>query len=338
MSGVNQWTRNNIPSWIAWTDPEVFLLSFRWGMILSLSFTFFGGPFIIKAMNWNDFCNFWIQLGKDIQNWFVQSDTTGLNPISRIIIALCVLILGRFLVKLFIRILRKIFGINNKLAVDVSVKTFSLSITNVILNLGLAVLVLVILDVDLTSLSSILSAGTVAIGLSLQDLISAFASGVVLLKSRYFKTGDYIQVVHAFGTCEGTVSSVGLIATTMETYDNQHVVIPNNKLLQGVITNYTLNPTRRAVMTIQVHVDTDIAQARTLILDAISKDDRVLVDPKPSVVVDTIDEYSIFLSIRCYAKNRDYWDVYFGVREAVLLTMKQNGIRFPEKRLKMAEK
>ncbi len=304
----------------------------------SVRFTFESGVGIIKAMNWNDFCNFWVKLGQDIQNWFVKSDTSGLNPISRLIIAICVLILGRFIVKLFIRILRKIFGINNKLAVDVSVKTFSLSVTNVLLNLGLAVLVLIILKVDLTSLSSIISAGTVAIGLSLQDLISAFASGVVLLKSGYFKTGDYIQVVHAFGTCEGTVSSVGLIATTMETYDNQHVVIPNNKLLQGVITNYTLNPTRRVVMTIAVHVDTDVQKARELILATIAKDGRALQDPTPSVVVDTIDEYSIILSIRCYAKNRDFWDLYFSVREAVLLTMKQNGIRFPEKRIKLDDK
>ncbi len=303
-----------------------------------MRFTFESGVGIIKAMNWNDFCNFWVKLGQDIQNWFVKSDTSGLNPISRLIIAICVLILGRFIVKLFIRILRKIFGINNKLAVDVSVKTFSLSVTNVLLNLGLAVLVLIILKVDLTSLSSILSAGTVAIGLSLQDLISAFASGVVLLKSGYFKTGDYIQVVHAFGTCEGTVSSVGLIATTMETYDNQHVVIPNNKLLQGVITNYTLNPTRRVVMTIAVRVDTDVQKARELILATIAKDKRALQDPTPSVVVDTIGEYSIILSIRCYAKNRDYWDLYFSVREAVLLTMKQNGIRFPEKTIKLDDK
>ena len=133
-------------------------------------------------MTWKDFCDFWVKLGTDIQNWFTGKDSAGLNPFSRLIIAICILILGRLVIKLLMNILRKAFGISNKLAVDVSVKTFSLSVTNVILNLGLASAVLLILKVDLTSVSSIISAGTVAIGLSLQDLISAFAAGVVLLK------------------------------------------------------------------------------------------------------------------------------------------------------------
>ena len=274
-----------------------------------------------------------ISLGENISNWFMASDESGLNPLTRTIIAICILIVGRILIKLLVKLLRRLFGVKSKVGVDVSVKTFTLSVVNVILNLSLAIGVLLILKVDLTSLSSILSAGTVAIGLSLQDLISAFASGIVILRSKHFKTGDYIQVVHSDGTCEGTVSSVGLIATTMETFDNQHIIIPNNKLLQGVITNYSTNPTRRLAINIGVDYDTDIQKCKDVIKEVISKDKRILSEPAPSVVVSDLGDYSITVATRCYIRLAEYWDVYFGLRENILLAFRANDIKIPFQRI-----
>ena len=260
-------------------------------------------------------------------------DEDGLSPLTRMVIAICALIVGRILIKLLMKLLRKIFGVSNKIGVDVSVKTFSLSVANVILNIILAIVVLALLKVDFTAVSSVLSAGTVAIGLSLQDLISAFASGVVLLKTKHFKTGDYIYIQHSDGSCEGTVSSVGLIATTMETFDNQHIIIPNNKLVQGTITNYSTNPTRRLVFNVSVDYDTDVALCKRVIQEVIEKDARILKDPKPSIVVSDLGEYSITFSIRGYIKLRDYWDVYFAIREQILLAFRERGIRIPFKRV-----
>ncbi len=284
-------------------------------------------------MNWNDFCNFWVKLGSEIQNWFVGQDSSGLNPFSRLIIAICLLIVGRIIIKLLMTVLKKAFGITSKLSVDISVKTFSLSVMNVLLNIGLAIIVLLVLKVDLTSVSSILSAGTVAIGLSLQDLISAFASGVVLLKTKHFRTGDYISIEHSVGVCEGTVSSIGLIATTLETYDNQHIVVPNNKVLQGVITNYTFNPTRRCVVKVKVHVSTDVAKAREIITGLLKKDERILANPSYSIVLSDIDEFSITIATRFFVKNKDYWDALFYQQEQIMLALRDNGIRFPDRKI-----
>lgn len=282
---------------------------------------------------WNNFCDFWVRLWNKITTWFSTSDTDGLTPINRLIIAICLIVVGRILIKLFMKLMKKIFGVNKKLGVDVSVKTFSLSVINVILNLALAIFVLLILKVDFTSVSSILSAGTVAIGLSLQDLISAFASGVVLLKSKRFKTGDYIEVVHSDGKCEGIVSSVGLITTTVDTYDNQKVIIPNNKLQQGVITNYSTNPTRRCVIPIKVDIDSDLEKCKMWMMVCAQKDERILADPLPSVVISEVDEKSITVTIRVFTKLKDYWDVYFALRENILLTFRDKGIRLPYQRV-----
>ena len=284
-------------------------------------------------MNWERLKNWIIGIGQSISGWFMGIDEDGLSPLTRMVIAICVLIVGRILIKLLMKLLRKIFGVSNKIGVDVSVKTFSLSVVNVILNIILAIVVLALLKVDFTAVSSVLSAGTVAIGLSLQDLISAFASGVVLLKTNHFKTGDYIHIQHSDGSCEGTVSSVGLIATTMETFDNQHIIIPNNKLVQGTITNYATNPTRRLVFNVSVDYDTDVALCKQVIQEVIGKDARILKDPKPSIVVSDLGEYSITFSIRGYIKLRDYWDVYFAIREQILLAFRERGIRIPFKRV-----
>ena len=284
-------------------------------------------------MNWESFKNWIIGIGQSISGWFMGIDEDGLSPLTRMVIAICVLIVGRILIKLLMKLLRKIFGVSNKIGVDVSVKTFSLSVVNVILNIILAIVVLALLKVDFTAVSSVLSAGTVAIGLSLQDLISAFASGVVLLKTKHFKTGDYIHIQHSDGSCEGTVSSVVLIATTMETFGKQHIIIPNNKLVQGTITNYSTNPTRRLVFNVSVDYDTDVALCKQVIQEVIEKDARILKDPKPSIVVSDLGEYSITFSIRGYIKLRDYWDVYFAIREQILLAFRERGIRIPFKRV-----
>lgn len=280
-------------------------------------------------MNWESFKSWWANLFKEIGEWFTLKDSDGLNPLSRLIIAICLLIIGRFLIKFLMRFLRKVSGVKTKVEVDISVKTFTLSLVNVCLNLALAIFVLLVLKVDFSSLSSILSAGTVAIGLSLQDLISAFASGIVLLRSKHFKSGDYIQVNHSDGSCEGIVSSVGLIATTLETANNQHVVIPNNKMVQGVITNYSTNPTRRIIFEIAVDYHTDLAKCKALIFQVIENTPNVLKEPKPNIFVSDISYNCYKLSIRCYSRTGDYWDSIFSIKEGILLSFQANGIKIP---------
>ena len=202
---------------------------------------------------------------------------------------------------------------------------------NVTLNLILAFIVLRILKIDVSSLAQILSAGTVAIGLSLQNIISACASGIILLKSKHFRTGDYIQV-QGDATAEGTVTSVGVMATTLDTVNGQHVVIPNDQLRKGVITNYSRNPVRRRVVDIGVDYETDTEKCKQVLLDILAKDERVLKDPKPSVYLTDLAEYYINFSVRAYIENKDYWDVYLQFREKVLLAFREQNILIPFRR------
>lgn len=284
-------------------------------------------------MSWSKFVQWWNDITQRIGSWFMTEDSAGVNPLTRIIIAVVLIIVGRLLVKLFMNLLRRIFGVKSKLTLDVSVKTFTLSLLSVLLNLGLAIAVLWVLKVSLSSFATVLSAVTVAVGLSLQDLISSFAAGIVILKTKHFKTGDYITIVHAMGTCEGTVSSVGLVTTTLVTVDNQKVIVPNNKISQGVITNFTDVSTRRLVLDIGVDYNSDIEKIRKVILDVLYNDSRVLKEPKPYVVVTSLQEFSINVSTRCFVRSENYWDCRFEFMEKILVAFRQNNILIPFKRV-----
>lgn len=287
---------------------------------------------------WESFIKWWQDLGSSIHDWLlVPNENTNMNFLTRFLLALIVLILGSYIIKLIMRIARRLSGVKTQIGVDVSVKTFSLAVLKLFFNVFLAIVFLLILGVDLTSMATVISSATVAIGLSLQDLISAFASGVVLLKAKHFRTGDYIRIDHSNGSCEGTVSSVGLISCTLETFENQHVVIPNNQVLQGVVTNYSTNPTRRLTLDINVDLNTDVAKCKNVMLDVVKKDARILTTPTPYAALYNFTDYSITMRLVCYIKRENYWDVFYSIKENMLLAYKDNGIKIPVRRFIVEE-
>ena len=156
-----------------------------------------GGETPADANGWEAFVSFLKTSCQEIGAWFWNKDASGRNRITRLVLAITILVLCHYLIKLIIRLIKAATGAKNKRGIDVSVRSFTISLVNVTLNLILAFIVLRILKIDVSSLAQILSAGTVAIGLSLQNIISACASGIILLKSKHFRTGDYIQVQEA---------------------------------------------------------------------------------------------------------------------------------------------
>lgn len=283
---------------------------------------------------WQAFVAWWANTGAALYKYFLEvPEGDNMNFMTKIILGIVLLIVGKYLLKFIMKIVRKAAGVKSKIGVDVSVKTFSIAALNLILNGALVIIVLLIIGVDMTSLATLLSSATVAIGLSLQDFISAVASGIVLLKSKHFHTGDYIKIDSDRGTCEGTVSSVGLITSTLETFENQHIVIPNNQVLQGIVTNYSTNPTRRLTVDIDVDYSTDVEQCKKVMQEVIAADKRILKNPAPIVAVYNLAEFSITMRTICYTKRVDYWDVFYDIREKMLLAYRANDICIPFKRI-----
>ena len=289
-------------------------------MILSNARTNFWNDFVEAIQNaWNDVTNFWI--GSETQTPYI----------ANFLCAIVVLILGIAVIKLFIRILNKTLKLDKKVIKERSVKVFIVSTIKIVLYFALVIVILAILRVELSGVTQIFSSAILAIGLSLQDVISNFASGIIILTSKPFVTGDYIKVEDQ--SVEGSVVDVRFLVTTIETVNKQIVTIPNKTITSSVLTNYTRNPLRRIVVNIGVDYSTDIDKAKKVLVDIANSEDRILENPKPVCYVTAFEASDINLSLRCYVPNVLYWDVFFALNEKILIEFNKQNIQIPYNRL-----
>ena len=195
---------------------------------------------------------------------------------------------------------------------------------NIIIILGVLI-ALSQLGISLGPLLTGLGIAGFIIGFALQDSLSNFASGMLILFYRPFDVGDTIDA----GGARGKVSSMSLVNTTIRTFDNQSLIIPNNKIWQDVITNVTDQKERRVDMTFGVSYDEDIDRVEKLLLEILNADDRVLEDPEPLVKVGSFGDSSVNLLCRPWVKTEDYWDVLWDLNKKVKQAFDREGIVIP---------
>jgi small conductance mechanosensitive channel len=207
---------------------------------------------------------------------------------------------------------------------DLALQHFITSLANIALKVMLVVNVASMIGVATTSFVAAIGAATLAIGLALQGSLANFAGGVLILLFRPFRIGDWIE---AQGT-SGTVDSIQIFHTVLRTGDNKTVIIPNGSLSNGLITNTNRQPTRKVVFDVGVDYEADLQKAREVLLE-LAKDPRVLADPAAVAVVSTLGDSSITVSLRCWTKTADYWDVMFMLNELARDRLKAAGIDIP---------
>ena len=189
-------------------------------------------------------------------------------------------------------------------------------IGNIVYGLLLVAVILAAVDslgVNVTSLMAIVGAAGLAIGLALKDSLSNFAAGVMLVIFRPFETGDFIEA----GGTSGVVDEIGLFATQMHTPDNKKLIVPNNAIISGNITNVSAFDTRRVDLVFGIGYDDNIGQARDIILEVINADDRILKDPEPAVAVGELADSSVNINVRPWVNAGDYWPVRADLLETV---------------------
>jgi small conductance mechanosensitive channel len=163
------------------------------------------------------------------------------------------------------------------------------------------------------------------VGFALQDSLSNFASGMMILFYRPYDVGDTIVT----GTVSGNVSSMSLVNTTIRTFDNQSLIIPNNKIWQDVITNLTDQTERRIDMEFGITYDEDIDRVEKLLFEVIAANKRVLENPKPDVVVGSFGDSSVNLLCRPWVKTADYWEVRFELHRQIKQAFDREGVVIP---------
>lgn len=243
--------------------------------------------------------------------------------LSGLISAIIILVLGLWAIKFLMRLLDRIFVRRN---VDVSIRTFVGHLLNWGLKIILFIVVISQLGVQTSSFIAILGAAGLAIGLSLQGSLSNFAGGVLILTLKPFRVGDYIASSKGV---EGTVMVIDIFNTKLNTGENLMVVVPNGELSNSSITNYTATGTRRSMIDVRVNYNTDLRQAKEVLLGVATSNPLALTDPPPQVVVTNLAESWITLSVRVSATNAQFWTMHEQLLMNCKVALQQAGINIP---------
>lgn len=240
----------------------------------------------------------------------------------KILAALAVFIIGRWIVKYLRRLTLRLMEKRN---VDPTLTKFCTNMIYVALLIFVIVAALGMLGIQTTSFIAVLGAAGLAVGLALQGSLSNFAAGVLMIIFRPFKVGDLIEGAGV----TGVVEEIQIFTTQLVTPDNKTIIIPNAQMTGATITNYSSKGTRRADMVMGIGYEDDIDKARSIILDVLSQDKRVLKDPALKIAVSELADSSVNFTVRPWVKADDYWGVIFDATETIKKRFDSEGISIP---------
>ncbi len=240
----------------------------------------------------------------------------------KVLAALAIFIIGRWVAKGIRRGVRRMM---EKGGVDPIIIGFVGSITYIALLAFVVIAALGQLGIQTTSFIAILGAAGLAVGLALQGSLANFAAGFLMIMFRPFKVGDFVE---AAGVA-GVVKDMQIFTTTLKTGDNKTIIIPNAKISGDNIINYSAEENRRVDMTVGVAYDADLSKVRDVLNDIISKEERILPDPAPQVVVAELADSSVNFIVRVWTKSGDYWGVKFDATETIKNRFDEAGIGIP---------
>ena len=256
------------------------------------------------------------QLGEQFLTWLL-----GMLP--KLLAAAAIVVAGWLLSRLARKLFEKAMEKSNH---EVGAISFLGSAASVIVKIVAVIMALSALGVNTAVLVGGLSAISLGISLALKDNMANVASGLQMLVTKPFHVGDYIATED---DVEGTVERIELMFTTLRTFDNKQVVIPNARLANAILTDYTAMDKRCLSLTFSVSYDDDLAYAKEVLHQTAAADKRVLADPAPLVAVNRHGDSGVELIVRLWCKTDDYWPLYYALQENVKLAFDTHGIHIP---------
>lgn len=246
----------------------------------------------------------------------------GISVGSKILLAIVVSLVGRWIVRRLNKLLAKIL---EKRHVEASLSTFVKSLVNITLTLLLIIVVIGVLGIETSSFIALFASAGVAIGMALSGTLQNFAGGVMILLFKPFKVGDTIE---AQGQT-GTVREIQIFNTILATPDNKIIIIPNGGLSTGLMKNYSKEATRRVDWEFGIAYGDDYTKAKAVIARLLDADGRVLKDPAYFIALTSLGESSVNIVVRAWVNAGDYWGVYFDMNEKVYKTFAEENLNIP---------
>lgn len=236
--------------------------------------------------------------------------------------SLLVLAIGAIAINFFVKFLRKIL---KKSKLNPLAHKFICSLMKVLLYVLLFVIVLSMLKVDMTSIVAMMSVVGIAIGLAVQDILANFAGGFILVMSKPFAVGDYVEL----NGVSGTVKSMTVLQTKLLTIDNKTILIPNGQVTSAKIINYSAQETRRIDLTFSIAYNNDFHQAKQILNDIVDKHPLALTDPEPVVRVSELCSSSVNIICKVWVSTENYWNLYYDLVELGKEGLDNAGLSIP---------
>ena len=279
----------------------------------------------------------------------IQKMVNGLISFGlKVGIAILVFYVGRYIIR---KLYKMVYNVMTHRHIDQSLTTFVLSLIRMVLYFILVISIIGILGLETSSFLAIFASAGVAIGMALSGTLQNFAGGVLILLLKPYKVGDFIEV-NGF---TGTVKSIQLFNTVINTVDNKAIILPNGALSTGSINNYSLESYRRVDWTVCLAYGTDLDKAKETLMEIVQADPRVVkkyieddelykqqnlidkrvvsvqnkVERPPFVGLNEMADSSINFVVRAWTHASNYWPLYFDINERIYKELPEKGFSFP---------
>ena len=239
-----------------------------------------------------------------------------------IIAALIILVIGYLITKLISHIVSKAMG---KSKIDGSARSFLVSVVRIFLYVIVIVMALSMLKVPMSSILTVLGAAGLAVSLALQNCLSNLCGGFIILFSKPFSQGDTVELD---GTV-GKVSAIGILYTKLVTLDGKTVYIPNGKVSEAKIINFTADSVRRIDQTFSIAFSADFDKARQVILDIIKNSPILLDSPAPVVRMSGQTDSAVTIDALVWTANDNFYNARYDLIEGVKAAFDREGIEIP---------
>lgn len=256
------------------------------------------------------------------QYYIEKSVDFGIEYGLKIIGALAIIIIGRWIVKMVLNIIKTMMG---RAKIDDTLISFAGNLLYVVLMIIVIIAAASNIGINTTSFVAVFASAGLAIGLALKDTLANVGAAVLIIFFRPFKAGDFIETSGVMGK----VKAITLFSTTLTTADNRSIIIPNGTLITGNIINYTGNDERRIDMAFEIDYKDDLKLAKEVINSLLANHPKILKEPAAVVAVGSLGRDGVELIVRPWVKVDDYWDVKFEVTEALKTAFDANGISIP---------
>ena len=250
-----------------------------------------------------------------VKDFFTALGTGALN---RVLSAVIVLVIGILIIRIVSKLLHR--GLE-KSHLEKAAHSLIYSLANVAMYILLGLSVASSLGIDVTGIVALASVLTLAISLSLQNMLTNVIGGFTILSTHPFHSGDYVEIAGQ----SGTVQEINMTYTRLATFDNKLISIPNSAVVAAQIVNYSAADTRRVDIPVSASYDAPTQK----VIDALvlaGTMDNVLLTPAPSACVDKYGDSAISYVLRVWVKTEDYWDVYFALNQRVKDVFDEQGI------------